>query len=272
MLRILLITLLVSLICSCKEKENMGTKSQVVTELKNLKFRQSDQRAYLIDSIDLFTGDVIRHYPRGGLYSRTPFVNGLAHGIYKVYDSADRLLEKGMVVKGYKNGKLYQYFEDGSWTEYFCVNGLKQGEFNAYFQNGNLKGKGIYKDGHPEGDYVFYYKTGEVERIVYHSAGRISKSVTYYKSGSIKLEAEHSGSNFKHGNVISYYENGQMKERGNYNWNRKNGTFTTFDIEGSIISQILYNFGDVIKNKEEVTPDPLLTRLLAGDSCYDEKR
>ncbi len=253
-----LVTLLLFSLISCDKRE--------VISSEDVRHRGSDQRVYITDSTQLFTGDVVRHYPRAGRYSRTPFLNGVTHGRYHYYDSSDQIVKTGVLVNGKREGEHYRYFEDRSYLVLHYQNGIDSGKQELYYSDGTLQGEGRFSQYQREGIFTRYFKTGEVQRVEKYSWGRIYQSMSYYKSGELELISEHDGGSKVHGKKTSYYKSGEIKEQGSYHWGRKNGEFTTWNKQGNLVSKELYNYDTQIESDEEITIDPFLHYLLTGDT------
>ena len=60
------------------------------------------------------------------------------------------------------------------------------------------------------------------------------KTMVYYKSGKPKEEKNYKNGCLE-GNLISYWENGNIHTKGKYRKNRRTGTWETFNIRGKLV-------------------------------------
>tara|TARA_B100000287_G_C20608510_1_gene771099 strand:+ start:1040 stop:1312 length:273 start_codon:yes stop_codon:yes gene_type:complete len=60
------------------------------------------------------------------------------------------------------------------------------------------------------------------------------KTMVYYKSGKPKQEKNYKNGNLE-GNLISYWENGNVHTRGQYRHNKRIGTWETYNKKGKLI-------------------------------------
>ncbi len=223
------------LLVSCQKRQEM--------DQRDLKFRESDGKAYISDSTKLFTGDAVYSYtiPNGNTYSHLrPYEMGVAHGTSYRRDSNGAIWEQYELVHGEIDGKMYRYLEDRSFTVLTYQRGKQIGRHRSYYPSGKLKSNGGFGALLKKSMVFIYYESGEIEKIRHYSVGRLFQIESFYKNGLIKSRSKHQGDIKKHGLTAVYYENGQMKERGNYSFDKKDGIFTTWDENGSIISEIEY--------------------------------
>lgn len=59
----------------------------------------------------------------------------------------------------------------------------KEGEFKRYFENGNVEHQGVYLNNLKSGLWIFYKKTGELEKTVSYREGLKQGQFTEYKKG-----------------------------------------------------------------------------------------
>ena len=104
------------------------------------------------------------------------------------------------------NGHLIEYYDDELTklkSTYTFKEGLKIGPYETYhfFGNNELKEKGNYNTFFQNTPFNVY-KDGWIE--------------TYHQNGQLSWKRFSRGSSFSTKEDISYYENGQLKEKGNY--------------------------------------------------------
>ena len=189
-------------------------------------------------------------YPDGSLKSEGNYDNGKQTGEWKFYHSNGKIEQSG---KFNKQGKF-----EGTWKWYFDSgqllkeenyrNGLKDGIFTQYdeagkvieegeFVNGNEDGpwfeqigdtfiRGSYRDGLRNGMWYNFYLNRNEEK---------TDSLCYFKGGFIE-----DNPNGKH---IWYWENGKVKDEGNYVNGRKEGEWYKYNFDGTLFMVITYKQG-----------------------------
>jgi len=65
------------------------------------------------------------------------------------------------------------------------------------------------------------------------------KTMVYYKSGKPKQEKNYKNG-YLEGNLISYWENGNVHTRGQYKSNKRIGTWQTYNKSGKLILSEVY--------------------------------
>ncbi|MBC8311055.1 MAG: hypothetical protein H8E72_02010 [Candidatus Marinimicrobia bacterium] len=177
-----------------------------------------------------------------------------------------------------KNGLIRtDYEDDGSYSLYNYKNDKKHGECNEYYSNGEVRHSGMFKDGKEEGEHLFYdtkgnvisrypYKNGlrEGEHITcdhytgkllnkqmwvngelhgksfyYDSNGELESEVIYNKGDLVEEKKEHRTD----GEWISYYDNDQVRKKGNYKNGKKHGEWIRYYINGQIEEILNYKEG-----------------------------
>ena len=127
------------------------------------------------------------------------------------------------------------------------IEGKKQGEFTRYSVSGQIEERGYYIDHKADSKYTWYYKNGVVEGQKYCKEGkRLGDSVpnflygvkhgeftSFYDNGQIKERGSYVNG-IQHGEFTSFYDNGQIKERGNYVNGKKHGEFTSYYDSGQV--------------------------------------
>ena len=95
--------------------------------------------------------------------------------------------------------------------------GLKQGEWKKYHENGMLRYVGTFKDDKPIAVFKYYYDTGKLQ-----------VKMTYYD------QEAYTG---------VYYETGELKATGRYVSQKKDSTWTYYDLDGHKRATEFYDEG-----------------------------
>jgi len=175
----------------------------------------------------------------------------------------------GELKEGKSQGKIRAGKMEGKWTFYhdngqisgraYYKNGEPDGEIRDYdlngklnatinFQSGKLAGKFVmYKDGNVifereykndvlDGKEITYWTgspTGRIrDEINYKLGKKHGVSASYYPNGKLKYEASYKSGKLN-GPYVEYFENGtDIKEKGNYKDNERDGVWEFFDASG----------------------------------------
>lgn len=185
---------------------------------------------YENDHID---GDLLYYDTKGGLIGKTPYIQGVRHGIatYKGDSKQPAYSEEyyhealinatyhdfsGKIIDRIENGYGMQpVFEEGkliSKREY--QNGIPEGRVETYDKRGNLHSVFHIKDGRKHGDEWIYYPTNEKEpqaKLYMQWSDDVIQGIarTWYPNGRLESEREFVD-NQKHGISSSWYRDGSL--------------------------------------------------------------
>ncbi|MDP1621786.1 MAG: hypothetical protein Q8M08_05550 [Bacteroidales bacterium] len=189
-------------------------------------------------------------YPDGSLKAEGNYNNGKQTGEWKYYHANGNIEQTG---KFNKLGKL-----DGPWRWYFdngllskeenYRNGLKDGMFTEYDETGKIITAGEFVDGNEDGPWFeltgdFYirgtYRDGLRNGMWYNfyldrHEGK-TDSLYHFKGGFIE-----DNPNGKHS---YYWENGKIKDEGNYVNGRKEGDWYKYNFDGTLFMVTTYKLG-----------------------------
>ena len=202
-------------------------------EFKNSLFKEMKKPFYQLISKESFT-----------------YVNGQKTGIHKEYDKNEKLVLEEELKDGVKNGSFKSYKGDVIVEEGTYSNGLMTGEWIFRHDNGNLKGQGNYvngdmgekdKTGIPkkgrEGNWVLYHENGNISKERNYTNGLITGiDKAYYKSGKIWYidnNVPKDNVSVPDGESLSYYENGELKEKSFWKMGRRHGKTILFYENGN---------------------------------------
>ena len=143
-------------------------------------------------------------------------------------------------------------------------------KYITYYENGQIMEEGNYEDGKVEGEWSGYYENGQIRyKIYYKNDKEEGKWSGYYENGQLKDEGnfkntgepflsdyihtnddfsdhnrnnEYYSLNRKFGKWIEYYDNGQVRSKGNYTGfsHSRNGTWTWYHKNGQKLGQGIY--------------------------------
>lgn len=158
-------------------------------------------------------------YDNGNIKKEMTFRNSLLHGYYKEYN------ERGILTSTmlYDNGKIVEgNVEDSPEVDIR----------NDFDSDGNLVFSGPFRMGVPVGIHREY-----------NTDGSVRSSVIYNDRGIKVSEGIVTEDGRRNGPWKNFYENGKVKEEGEYDYNRRTGEWTFYNREGRIIQTGTYRNG-----------------------------
>jgi len=72
------------------------------------------------------------------------------------------------------------------------------------------------------------------------ATSQLKTNITHYSNGNMK-QVYHLLDGREHGEVVFYFENGLIKEKGNYNYGVKNGKWVSWNEDGNKIGEVSYD-------------------------------
>ena len=190
------------------------------------------------------------YYPDGSLMSEGNYDNEKQTGVWKYYHSNGKIEQTG------KFNKLGKF--DGNWKWYFdnglllkeenYRNGLKDGLSTEYDETGTVIEEGEFVNGNEDGPWFELtgdsfirgtYRDGLRNGMWYNfyldRNGEKTDSLCYFKGSFIE-----DNPNGKHS---WYWENGNLKDEGNYVNGRKEGEWYKYNFDGTLFMIITYKQG-----------------------------
>ena len=220
------------------------------------------------------------YYENGQVSSEGNLVDGKPDGWWKTYYENGELKSIGKRSNFELDSLWTFYSEDGVLESKITYqSGRKEGEELFYDDEGKLQEKYVYVDGLKQGEAFYFYSTGEVSRIIpfvddkekgkgyeFAKDGRIITK-TKYDQGylrSIEKINRYDQQKRKKGYWEELWDNGQVKEEGNFTLNQRNGIFKFYDRKGKLEKMITY------KNGEEVTEEEQASVILDIKRTYHD--
>lgn len=157
----------------------------------------------------------------------------------KVYVKGENNLFTGIFSIRYAGHLLY--FEE-------YKDGVLDGDKVWFGNDGTVGMREKYVAGKKEGDQITYHINGNVRSITPYKNGRIEGVVEWYDINGLLVEQNEiiNGT----GRYVTYWENGNIQEEGNYKNYRKVGEWTEYNKEKQVEKVITYsNSGAVIKTR-----------------------
>jgi uncharacterized protein len=185
----------------------------------------------------------ITYYPDGTLKSEGNRNNFELDSIWTFYNESGEVSVQIEYDKGKKNG-IRRIIHENEIIEENFVEDVKQGYSKHYYPDGKLWKEIFFEDGLESG----------IGKEFAQSDGRVIK-ITYFEKGFI-TDIENINrldkSGLKQGKWMFFYENGNVKEEGDYRNDLKHGYFKTYATNGVLLSTAKYLDGVLQEDVEEL--------------------
>lgn len=211
------------------------------------------------------TGQWNYYYKNGKKFKEGPFSNDEKNGIWKTWYEDGTLLMEGAYESGKETGEWKNYWDNGKLKNVSTFSdGKLNGQWYSYLPEGKLSIEGKYKNGFKIGPWMDYFASGQPRELktykIIKTTSKINKdgkkSKVNYSSelnGKFQAYSDLDGKimeegNYKKGNKVgtwtAYHPGGRLKAVvSNYKNGKLEGTLSTFDKRGKIISACDYKDG-----------------------------
>lgn len=157
------------------------------------------------------------YYESGELYREVFFEAGKEEGFGFEYEKDGRLI----TILSFKQGLLRSIEK----LNRFDSQGKKAGLWQEYHDNGKVKEEGIWFDGKKNGLFKVFDRKGELIRFDRYVDGEM---VSDNEAGFLPEVRK------------EFHESGELKLVGTYRDDSKQGVFREYDLQGNIISSVIY--------------------------------
>jgi antitoxin component YwqK of YwqJK toxin-antitoxin module len=170
-------------------------------------------------------------YPDGKTQAEGAYNDNRRTGLWKFYSQTGNVEQTGSYNNGRPDGLWKWYYDNGAILreeEYF--QGVRDGLCTEYSPTGDIISQGGYSDGERNGDWKF--KTGDnTEEGKFIIGLKDGQWKSYYSNGNLKFKGNYNQGN-PDGQHLYFYENGKLKEEQNYRMGLRQKTWKKFDEEG----------------------------------------
>lgn len=239
-------------------------------------------------------GDTLRKYFNNELYFTTK--NKAAYsGIAIKSDDHWWLVavypDTGLLVQAYYKDRSLS-IKDGPFSLYHTkntkaiegtyINNTKQGIWKFWYESGALMDSGMVKNNYVVNTWYSWYETGRLKSIAqYQPIDSLSNKISVNNSNKKTAKRIWGGDDSliiqPHGLSISYYENTQLKDSGNFINGEKQGEWTSWYKNGKIESKGRYDNGlqegewnYYYENGKNSTKEQYKKNKVIGLECFDE--
>lgn len=127
----------------------------------------------------------------------------------------------------------------------------KDSLWNYYGPDGKLRKVERFAAGQLDGEQVTYYPDGSVAEKENRKAGLLNGAHTsWFANGKLKSEATYQNGEAE-GKMVFYYQDGKKEIEGNVVNGDRDGTWHYFNKDGTLQLQVLYEKGQLIKERKE---------------------
>jgi antitoxin component YwqK of YwqJK toxin-antitoxin module len=193
-------------------------------------------------------------YSNGTLRAEGDYKDGKPVGEWKYFYPDSKQEQTGKyTASGKKTGTWKWYFENGQlMTEEDYKNGVKEGVHTEYDETGKVVEEGEYLNGTEEGPW-FTVSGDFYEKGTYRDGLKNGKWTSLYlitkdnKTDSILSFTGNFIDDNPDGKHIYYWENGKIKDEGNYITGKKDGDWIKYNSDGTMFLIITYQNGVEIR-------------------------
>lgn len=195
------------------EYDSYGHLTQPIVEFDQ-KGSKISEYSIVEDKLD---GNIKKWSENGVLLIDCRYNNGQFDGTQKEYYPSGQLKFSAQYKNGVKNGEIAEWFEDGSLSFYanFKEN-IQEGDAIENYRSGSPKNRSFYKNGKLHGAYQEWYPNGTLKvDTCYIDGKREGQHRIWNEVNQLLLEVSYKN-DLPVGIMHSYYDNGQLKERGEF--------------------------------------------------------
>ena len=122
-----------------------------------------------MEKILWITVDYTMYYNNGNINVTGSYKNGNKEGEWKEYYKSGKIKYIDNYLENLQNGISKRYFENGK-VEFIVdfFDGYENGNCKTFYENGILRSKGGFNKGKKIDEWIYYKKTGEIERKSKH--------------------------------------------------------------------------------------------------------
>lgn len=209
----------------------------------------------IYDDYGLKQGYWKEFYNTGELKAEGRYRQNLKQGLWKYYFKNGQIEQMGQYLKGKPDGDWTWYYPTGEVLreEVFYL-GLEDGESKEYNPDGSIIYQGNYSEGEKIGKW-FYQMGNYREEGEYIDGMRNGKWLAYYKNTDNLFFEGKFTNGMPDGKHVFYHPNGTIKQKGKYEFGKKNGDWTKYTEIGEVIITITFKDDVEIKyNGEKIKP------------------
>lgn len=193
------------------------------------------------------------YHDNGNLMYEITYKGSLKHGPSVYYFSDGRKEAEFNYANDLLDGKVTRWYFNGN-TEYveeYRDNKL-HGVSRNYFLSGQISEERHYKDGELNGSYKVFWENGAVKIKGAYLDGLYHGQWEYFNEAGQKVGV----ASFEKGNgtMTGYYRHGRKNREVNYANNLKHGSETVWSEDGELVTEYIYQWGELIQTINHTSP------------------
>lgn len=150
-----------------------------------------------------------------------------------------------LLSKIYEKNKRAEYYSSGSIKQEYYVNsdGEADGRLTEYYEDGSISSLVDFKHGKQHGWSQFFRKNGSMRKKTYFENGiQQDTLLTFFNDGDVE-SAFSIKDGSKHGSYAYYFGNGKKKEEGSYLDDQLEGEVVSYSNRGQVAARGFYDSG-----------------------------
>ena len=210
-------------------------------------------------------GRWIKNYDTGQQEQSEEWVKGILHGDTRGYHLNRREAWRGSWVSGKRTGMWVWWYSSGQLARRGAyLADLEHGTWQEWHEAGPLKLEGSYEAGQRHGPWLENHEDGSLAARREYDHGTLTSERLYFGGVEVQrkqevdpgsgrvtreytLRIDETGAETRHGLHHTYQSNGLPKETGAYVDGKKHGPWRTYDEEGDVIDEVIYENGRVVE-------------------------
>lgn len=183
----------------------------------------------------------INYYPNGQILSESPYKNGQEDGLYTKYFVNGKVLTQGYYVNNSAEGYWFYYDKNGPLSEIrYYENGEQRGWQRSFACNGKL-----FRAELLENDHI-------IERCYYDTLGKVIKRIKYDECDNCEVTIPSIDgkpwikrklkNNYINGQSVTYYPDGTPNYEGMYDMDMQTGVGKSYNILGKVQTETNYDY------------------------------
>ncbi len=201
----------------------------------------------IITGYGIYEGDWVYYFKSGAIKAKGAYENSKKTGKWIYFFSDGKKEQEGSFKEDKLSGSWIWYYHNGQVRreEYYNRNENLEGTVYEYDSLGTALTEGDYFDGVREGPWFYHVNDfKEVGSFVLGYKDGLWHS--YYKNGKIAFKGEYNDGE-PIGKHYYYHQNGITKKVGKYLGGEMHGKWRTYDRMGIITQEIIYKRGEIYK-------------------------
>jgi uncharacterized protein len=198
---------------------------------------------YLYD-VELLSGPQKTYYANGTLKEEYSCDSNNIIGTYKKYRINGHPEMIGQYNKEGRNGEWLTYYSNDTLeSRSFYIDGVQAGRLLNYGPDGKITTEEIFNNDGEAIRSIVYDHSGNIIADVDHEWGSCNSEINY-PGGQPKAKISYCD-NLLHGIQTSYFPNGNLASKSDYQYGKPEGVFNTYDYKGNLMREFPYLFGEL---------------------------